>query len=159
MDVPTINRRLSLTHLGLGLGAGLGGLALAATSDGHASAGARAVTLTFLQSRPGQLALLERFVRANWFAMDEVAVQQGLFVAYEWLDTAGDDGPWNAIVVVTYQDRNGFVGIRDRWALIKAAHDEVRPDGLPMKDLGRVVDSKTLFERAPFVSKRSTTVR
>lgn len=117
---------------------------------------ARTVTVTYLQSQPGKLPELERFVRANWFAMDAIAVQQGLFVSYEWLDTGGDAAPWNALVIVTYADDKGFDGIADRWAPIKAGHEEVRPDGLGMKDLGRVLETKILFERSPFVSKRAT---
>jgi len=119
------------------------------------SATTRVVTITYLQSQPGRLAQLERFVRANWFAMDELAVQQGLFVSYEWLDSGTDQGPWNAIVMVTYADDKGFEGIRERWAGIRSAHQEVRPDGLSMKELGRVIETKNLFERAPFAVKRA----
>ena len=55
------------------------------SEEPRAAAGAaRVVTLTHLKARPGRLAQLERFVRANWFAMDEIAVEQGLFVSYEW---------------------------------------------------------------------------
>jgi hypothetical protein len=121
-----------------------------------ASTPVRTVTVTYLQSQPGKLPQLERFVRANWFAMDEIAVQQGLFVSYEWLDTGDDSSPWNALVIVTYGDDKGFEGIADRWAPIKAAHKEVRPDGLEMKDLGRVLETKSLSERQPFLSKRAT---
>jgi hypothetical protein len=133
---------------------------LGLVTPGHAaeadSTPARAVTVTYLQSKPGKLRELERFVRANWFAMDEIAVQQGLFVSYEWLDTGDDSSPWNALVIVTYGDEKGFDGIAQRWAPIKAAHEEVRPDGLGMKDLGRVLETKTLLERPPFMSKRAT---
>ena len=111
---------------------------------------ARVVTLTYLKSQPGRLAQLERFVRANWFAMDALAVQRGLFVDYGWLDSGSDDGPWNAIVMVTYNDDKGFEGIQQRWAAIKAAHKEVRPDDLGFRDLGRVLETNNLFERAPF---------
>jgi hypothetical protein len=116
---------------------------------------ARVVTLTYLKSQPGRLAQLERFIRANWFAMDAVAVQQGLFADYGWLDSGTDDGPWNAIVMVTYNDDKGFAGIQDRWAGIKAAHKEVRPDDLPFRDLGRVLETLNLFERAPFASRNA----
>ena len=114
---------------------------------------ARTVTLTYLKAQPGRLAQLERYVRANWFAMDAEAVRQGLFVNYEWLDTASDDGAWNAIVRVTYGDDKGFEGIEQRWAPIRAAHKEVRPDDLGMKDLGQVLETKTVFERVPFAAK------
>jgi hypothetical protein len=132
------------------------GLVIPTQAAEPASTPARAVTVTYLQSKPGKLRELERFVRANWFAMDEIAVQQGLFVSYEWLDTGEDSAPWNALVIVTYGDEKGFDGVAQRWAPIKAAHEEVRLDGLGMKELGRVLETKTLFERLPFMSKRAT---
>ncbi len=118
---------------------------------------ARVVTQTYLKSQPGRLAQLERFVRANWFVMDEIAVRQGLFVSYEWLDSGSDEGPWNAIVMVTYNDEKGFEGIRQSWAGIQAAHKEVRPDGLALRELGRVLETRNLLERAPFAMKRPAT--
>ncbi len=123
------------------------------------TAAARVVTVTYLKSQPGRLPQLERFVRANWFAMDAVAVQQGLFVDYVWLDRGTDDGPWNAIVKVTYNDEKGFAGIQDRWAPIKAAHKEVRPDDLGFRDLGRVLETVDLYERAPFASVNAASAR
>lgn len=129
--------------------------AATAHDDEAASKPARAVTVTYLRSQPGKLPELERFVRANWFAMDAIAVQQGLLVAYEWLDTGDDSSPWNALVIVTYADDKGFDGIAQRWAPIKAAHVEIRPDGMGMKDLGRVLETKTLFERPPLLTKRA----
>jgi hypothetical protein len=98
------------------------------------------------------LSQLERYVRANWFAMDEVAVNRGLFVSYLWLDTGSDEGPWNAIVMVTYRDTKGFAGIEKDWREIKAAHREVLIDGAKQADLGRVVESREFFERTPFVN-------
>jgi hypothetical protein len=143
------------------LGALLAALVLLVASDPQhaaeaASPAARAVTITYLKSTPGKLAQLERYVRANWFAMDAIAVRDGLFVSYEWLDTGDDSSPWNALVVVTYADEKGFEGIAERWVPIKAAHEERRPDDLGMEELGRVLETKTLFERPPFVSKRAT---
>lgn len=131
----------------------------AAHAPARETAAARVVTVTYLKSQPGRLAQLERFVRANWFAMDAVAVQQGLFVDYVWLDRGTDDGPWNAIVKVTYNDDKGFAGIEDRWAAIKAAHKEVRPDDLGFRDLGRVLETVVLYERAPFASGNAASAR
>ena len=118
--------------------------------EGAAATASRTVTLTYLKAAPGRLAHMERYVRANWFAMDAVAVSQGLFVSYQWLDTGRDDGPWNAVVIVTYNDDKGFAGIEERWGPIRSAHEEVRPDGLAWRDIGRVVETLNLLERAPF---------
>ncbi|MCA6344334.1 hypothetical protein [Phenylobacterium sp.] len=114
------------------------------------AAASRTVTLTYLKAAPGRLPHLERYVRANWFAMDAAAVSQGLFVSYKWLDTGREDGPWNAVVIVTYNDDKGFAGIEERWGPIRSAHKEVRPDGLAFPDVGRVIESQDLLERAPF---------
>jgi hypothetical protein len=149
----------------LSAGSAVLGLAAAPTAtsanekSGSAAGGVRVVTLTYLHAKPGRLAQLERFVRANWFAMDEVAVQQGLFVSYEWLDTGSDEGPWNAIVMVTYNDEKGFEGIQQRWATIQSAHQEVRPDAMGMRDLGQVLETRKVLEREPFTSKRATPSR
>lgn len=118
----------------------------------------RVVTLTYLKSEPARLAHLERYIRANWFEMDAAAVEQGLFVSYEWVDTGTDSADWNAIVIVTYNDEKGFEGIEARWAPIRSSHKEVFPDGLTIRELGRVVETKTLFERAPFITKQSKTI-
>lgn len=156
-------RRNLLTALSAGLGLLGMGAATAATPAGGAAlaaaGAARVVTLTHLKSKPGRLAHLERFVRANWFAMDEIAVAQGLFVSYEWLDTGSDEGPWNAIVMVTYVDEKGFEGIQQRWTPIRSAHQEVRPDGMGLKDLGQVLETHNLFERQPFSVKRAIPLR
>ena len=121
-----------------------------ALKEGAAATASRTVTLTYLKAAPGRLAHMERYVRANWFAMDAAAVSQGLFVSYKWLDTGREDGPWNAVVIVTYNDDKGFAGIEERWGPIRSAHKEVRPDGLAWRDIGRVVETLNLLERAPF---------
>jgi ABC-type Fe3+-hydroxamate transport system substrate-binding protein len=150
-----INKLASVLPITLIALVALLGMVAPAHAAETASTSARAVTVTYLKSQPGKLPELERFVRANWFAMDELAVRQGLFVSYEWLDTGDDSSPWNALVTVTYADEKGFEGIAERWAPIKTAHVEVRPDSLGMKDLGQVLETKTLFERVPFMSKRA----
>ena len=122
-------------------------------SERVTAANSRTVTLTYLKAAPGRLAHLERYVRANWFAMDAAAVRQGLFVSYKWLDTGRDDGPWNAVVIVTYNDDKGFAGIEERWGPIRSAHKEVRPDGLAFPDVGRVIESQDLLEHAPFANE------
>jgi len=120
---------------------------------------ARAVEITFLKSLPCKREQLERFIRANWFAPDETAVAAGLMISDEWLDTGDDASPWNALVMVTYPNEAGFVGIKPQWdALLaehRAKHPRVQPDGLSLAELGKIVESKKLFERAPLMVKRS----
>jgi hypothetical protein len=122
-----------------------------AAVSGRASAesGTRAVELTFLKSAPGKLHDLRAFVRANWFAMDAKAVEQGLMLRYEWLDLGGeatDRDPWDAIVKVTYLDARGYDGIREGFERIRREHKTVLINGQGMRELGRVVETKRLFE-------------
>lgn len=40
------------------------------------------MTMTYLKAVPGKLSQLERYIRANWFAMDTVAEKRGFFVSH-----------------------------------------------------------------------------
>jgi hypothetical protein len=124
----------------------------------------RAVEITFLKSLPGKREQLERFIRANWFPPDEIAVEQGLMVSYEWLDS-GDDigkdsGAWNAMVIVTYPNESGFAGVKPQWDKLLAEYRTKNPrvliDGLGFPELGKIVESRKFYERAPLMTKKSS---
>lgn len=108
-----------------------------------------AVELTFLKAQPGERARLVRFIEANWFAMDRIAVTQGLMRDYRVLDTGRDDGPWNVLVEVTYTDERGHAGIADAFERIRAAHRTVTIDGKGLRDLGAIVTSTQTFTPLP----------
>ncbi len=108
----------------------------------------RAVELTFLKSQPGQREQLKTFVTKNWFAMDQVAKDQGLLVAFTLLDSGTDDGEWNVVVSVTYKNEQGYDGIAEAFERIRRAHSTVLVEGKGLRELGRIVESKRLFERA-----------
>ncbi|OYQ37874.1 hypothetical protein CHU93_00295 [Sandarakinorhabdus cyanobacteriorum] len=144
--------RLTLWVFGMTLAGSISASAIAGAAAAE-PATTRVVTLTYLKSAPGRLAQLERFVRANWFAMDAIAVRQGLFLDYRWFDTGSEDGAWNAIVMVTYRDEKGFEGVAPRWAPIQSAHRTVLPDGFAFAQLGRVVENRNLIEHGPFPSR------
>jgi hypothetical protein len=110
------------------------------------AATARAVELTFLKAAPGERENLKRFIVLNWFAMDAIAKQQGLMQAYTVLDSGSDDGPWNLLVSVTYMDAKGYEGIAEAFEKIRRAHQTVPVDGKTLRDLGRIVESKRVFE-------------
>jgi hypothetical protein len=122
-------------------------------------ASSRAVEITFLKSLPGKREQLEKFIRANWFPPDEIAVEQGLMVSYEWLDSGDDASPWNAMVVVTYPNAEGFAGAQKKWTTLLADYQGKNPrvliDGMDFRQLGSIVESKKLYERAPLMTKRS----
>jgi hypothetical protein len=119
----------------------------------------RAVEITFLKSSPGKLGQLEKFIKAAWFPPDEIAVKEGIMVSYEWLDSGNDEGTYNAMVVITYPNEGGFVGIKPLWDKLitdyRRDNKRVLIDGLGFADLGKIVESRKFFERAPLMSKRS----
>jgi hypothetical protein len=107
-----------------------------------------AVELTFLKSEPGQRENLVRFIESNWFAMDKIAVEQGLMRDYRVFDTGHDDGPWNVLVAVTYSNAEGYAGVIDAFERIRRAHNTVPIGGhAHLRELGTIVESKTTFTR------------
>ncbi len=109
----------------------------------------RAVEYTYLKSLPGERENLKRFISANWFAMDAIAVNQGLLVSHQLLDTGNDDGPWNVVVAVTYPNSLGYNGIAPSFEKIRRSHQTVLISGKGMRNLGKVVETRTLFEDVP----------
>lgn len=104
-----------------------------------------AVEMTFLLANPGDRAHLVEYIERNWFAMDAIAAKQGLMGDYRVLHTGSDEGPWKVLVEVTYRDRCGYVGVREAFERIRAEHREVLVDGRRLRELGRIVDSKTVY--------------
>jgi hypothetical protein len=109
----------------------------------------RAVEHTFLQANPGERENLTKFIVTNWFAMDKSAKAQGLIDNYRIFDTGTDEGPWNVLVVVTYRDEKGYDGIAEAFEKIRKQHKVVPASGKLLPQLGRIVDSKRLFETIP----------
>lgn len=112
-----------------------------------AAAGAPVVTHTYLAATPGRRDALARFIGANWFEMDRIAVAQGLFRSYRLLENPRTDEDWDLIVEVVYNDACGYPCVAERFEAIRRAHATVLVDGLGMKDLGRVVRSVGFQER------------
>ena len=102
---------------------------------------------TFLKSHDPDSARLIAFIEANWFAMDRIAVAQGLFNSYA-LYRAEDDGDWNLAVVVGYPDAAGSAAILDRFNAIRAAHRTVLIDGKGLKELGRITGTRKVMRIA-----------
>jgi hypothetical protein len=106
----------------------------------------RAVELTFLKSNPGDREKLKQFIVGNWFAIDAIAVKQGLMSEYTILDTGDDAGDWNLIVKVAYPNEKGYDGIQEEFNKIRQAHKTVLVDGKGLRDLGQIVTTKRTFE-------------
>jgi hypothetical protein len=96
---------------------------------------------TFLTSHDPDPAKLIAFIEANWFAMDRIAVAQGLFNSYA-LYRAEGDGDWNLAVIVGYPDAAGSAAILDRFNAIRAAHMTVLIDGKGLAELGRITGNR-----------------
>lgn len=111
------------------------------------AAGPPVTTHTYLAATPGRRDALARFVVANWFEMDRIAVAQGLFRSYRLLQNPRTDEDWDLIVEVVYHDACGYACVAERFEAIRGAHATVLVDGLGMKDLGRVVRSVGFQER------------
>lgn len=141
-------RVLSMSFL---CGAALSGCsthAVKATSDDSlfCAAGAQVTGVTLLQSHNADPADLIAFIRANWFAMDEIAVAQGVLVSYDLLAGSADSElGWNVAVLVGYPSAGGYADVREAFEKIRSAHQTVAINGLTqLSDFGRFVLSEEL---------------
>ena len=103
-------------------------------------------TYTYLRAKEGRKDLLHRFIRENWFAMDSMAVQQGLFRQYELIENLGqqDSLAWDFMVAVEYYTEGTYADIAESFERIRDAHSTVRIDGLDFPALGTIVASETV---------------
>ncbi len=102
-------------------------------------------TYTYLKAKAGQEAALRRFVEWNWFAMDEIAVEQGLFKGYRLAQNmapADDETAWDLMVAVEYFGDQSYAEIADAFEAIRSAHKSRPVDGKSFRDLGTVVRSE-----------------
>ena len=105
-----------------------------------------AVEFTYLKSNPGEREQLKIFIVLNWFVMDKIAKEQGLMSAYTVMDTGTDEGPWNVVVSVTYNDEKGYDGIKEAFEKIRRAHTTIRVGGKGLRELGSIVEIKRMYE-------------
>ncbi len=100
------------------------------------------VTHTYLRALPGKRAALITYIDCNWFVMDHIGIEQGLFASYALLERADDtEADWDVIVTVGYPTAQGHdaPGVADAFKQIRAAHRETKVDGLGLKELGVIV--------------------
>jgi hypothetical protein len=103
---------------------------------------------TFLKAEPGAVDALARFIEANWFAMDAIAVERGLMSRYALFESRDDGADWDLVVVVDYPQAEGYAGIRAAFEQIRADHQTVPIDGRRLPELGRIVGSRRLRRRS-----------
>ncbi|MEL6447196.1 MAG: hypothetical protein AAFQ62_04535 [Pseudomonadota bacterium] len=100
-------------------------------------------THTYLKAADGQADALRQFIEQNWFAMDAIAVEQGLFKSYVLIENLAEDTrEWDFIVAVEYFGDQGYADIREPFERIRAAHETVLIDGKRLPELGRIVGSE-----------------
>lgn len=100
------------------------------------------VTHTYLRAAPGKRAALIAYIERNWFVMDHIGIEQGLFTSYSLLERADDTAAdWDVIVAVGYPTIMGHdaPGTADAFRKIRAAHRETKVDGLGLTELGSIV--------------------
>lgn len=104
------------------------------------------VEQTYLKAAPGQTEQLRRFVEANWFALDALAVKEGIFTGYRLLGPTEPSPDWDFLVAVGYPQASGFddPATQRKWAAIKLGRKDIPIDGKTLKDLGRIVRTERL---------------
>ena len=110
-------------------------------------AGQRAVGATYLQAAGEDVGALHEYIRENWLAMDAIAVEQGLMHDYQLLLNDDPNADWDLLMLVTYNDEAGYVGIQTAFNQIRGAHEEVLVAGQSLNDLGKIVRSTEYLEQ------------
>lgn len=105
------------------------------------------VEQTFLKARPGTLADLQRYIVANWFAMDSAGVEKGIFTSFQLFQAIDANMDWDLVMVVGYPQMEGYNDPATQAAFnaIRAAHRELVIDGKTLKDLGEIVQHHRLL--------------
>lgn len=100
------------------------------------------VTQTYLRAEPGRRADLIKYIQRNWFVMDQIGLEQGLFTSFGLLERQeAAVADWDVIVTVGYPTVDGHEapGVADAFRAIRSAHKEVKIDGRGFKELGVIV--------------------
>ena len=119
-----------------------------ATAQEPAEAGeTRHVTHTYLRAKPGLRDDLITYIRTNWFAMDRIGIEQGLFTSYALLERGeSSKADWDVIVAVGYPTAQGHdaPGVADAFEAIEAGHKEIKINGRGLVELGEIVQHHPL---------------
>jgi hypothetical protein len=98
---------------------------------------------TYLKAADGQRENLARFIIANWFEMDRLAMAEKppLFTRYRLFANASAEQDWDLVVVVGYPVANGFddADTQLRFNRIRSAHKTILIDGKGLRELGAIV--------------------
>lgn len=112
-----------------------------ATPEAASAAVTAVVERTYLKANPGDRERLAKFIVANWFEMDRIGLNEGLFTSYRLYENPESDADWDLVVAVGYATPLGFGDpkIGSRFEQIRAAHKTVLIDGKRLAELGKIV--------------------
>ncbi|NRB52506.1 MAG: hypothetical protein HRU41_32900 [Saprospiraceae bacterium] len=101
---------------------------------------------TYIKATDNQRSNLKKYIEKNWFVMDSIAVQRGLFNNYQLLENVGTEEPttWDFIVAVEYFTARTYSDIQDLWQEIRRDHKTILIDGKDFNQLGQIVKSEQL---------------
>lgn len=90
------------------------------------------------------------FLEKNWFAMDSIGVNQGLFNSYELIENIAetDSSEYDFIVAVEYFTKNNYQDIAAQFDIIRKAHKSVKINDLGFRDLGNIIKSETIQKKS-----------
>jgi hypothetical protein len=99
--------------------------------------------MTFVRARPGQRERMERYLKANWLAVDELAKQQGHLTDYRLLRADRDlKETWDFAVILEYANARAMADFVPAYVALVRGRPRVRVEGLDFGDLGEIVQQK-----------------
>lgn len=101
---------------------------------------------TFLKAKSGLRVELRSYIKANWFPMDQIGLERGIFTSFWLLEETGENSAWDYVMVVGYPTALGYGDPRtaEVFNAIRKTHVEVKIAGLGMRELGDFVGNHRL---------------
>lgn len=99
--------------------------------------------MTFVRARPGQRERMERYLKANWLAVDEIARSKGHLAGWRLLRADRDlKETWDFVVILEYTNTQSMEAFVPAYLALVRGRPRVRIEGLEFADLGEVVQQK-----------------
>ena len=105
-------------------------------------------TYTYIKAKENRKEDLRSFIELNWFVMDSITVEQGIFNDYQLYEnvSTSDSTSWDYIVAVEYFSRGTYDDIKHKWLPIRNEHKVVQINGNDFGELGKVIKSEQLIK-------------
>jgi hypothetical protein len=102
--------------------------------------------MTYVRARPGQRERMERYLKANWLAVDELAKQQNHLAGYRLLRADRDlKETWDFVVILEYRNTAAMEAFVPAYLALVRGRARVRIEGLEFADLGEIVQQKIVM--------------